>query len=140
MNKRTCSKCGGRKDFYALACRRCATWATPNLGKKGAAHTAWKGGRQIDRDGYIRTYAPEHPWPRRGGYVLEHVRVMELHIGRRIRAGQVVHHIDRDRQNNALENLSLQRAGDHSRSHRLLDTHLRKRDDFGRFAAGEVRP
>jgi hypothetical protein len=69
---------------------------------------------------------------------------MELAIGRRLRRGEVVHHRDHDRRNNSLENLELRGAGEHSREHRLEDTHLRTRDALGRFAPGthrkEVRP
>jgi hypothetical protein len=139
MTKRTCPQCGGRKDFYSVACRSCAPNKPPGLpGRKGPDHPAWKGGFQIDRDGYVRTYAPDHPFPRKGGYVLEHVRVVELHIGRRMARGEVVHHIDHDRRNNALANLEVMRAGEHSREHRLLDTQFRQRDKLGRFA-GEAR-
>jgi hypothetical protein len=88
----------------------------------------------VDADGYLKRYAPEHPWPRKGGYVLEHVRVMELNLGRRIAKGETVHHKDHDRQNNAIENLELLAHGDHSRLHRKEDTHRRRRDSRGRFA------
>lgn len=89
---------------------------------------------EIDRDGYIRRYAPDHPWPRRNGYVRENVRVMELHLGRRINPDEVVHHLDGDRQNNVLANLELMLASVHSREHRRQDSHLRRRDIKGRFA------
>ena len=139
VTKRTCPRCGGRKDYYAEVCRACKRpdeWARTNLGKTGSAHPAWKGGRAIDRDGYVRVYRPDHPFPRRGGYVLEHVMVMELSIGRRIASDENVHHKDDDKQNNALENLELQKKGAHSSHHRSLDTHLRQRDALGRFAPG----
>ncbi len=135
---RTCSGCGERKGFYAEFCRACkkerGLYPKPNLGKKAAEHPAWKGGRDIDRDGYVRTYAPEHPWPRSHGFVREHIRVMELHIGRRIRSDEVVHHRDHNRENNGTDNLELMSRGAHSRHHRLHDSHLRERDDAGRFA------
>jgi ribosomal protein L40E len=138
VTKRTCPSCGGRKDFQAKACRKCAAPQVGPLGKKGPAHPAWKGGSRIDRDGYIKTYAPDHPWPRKSGYVFEHVRVIELHIGRRLVSGEVVHHRDHDRKNNDLANLEILRAGEHSQLHRREDTHLRRRDASGRFAEGEV--
>lgn len=134
ITKRTCPICGGKKDFYAAACRKCTDYPKPLLGLTGPAHPAWKGGTEIDRDGYIRTYDPQHPWPRKGGYVLEHVRVMELHIGRRIAAGEVVHHIDGNRTNNAITNLELIPTGVHSSLHRKADHHNRRRDCLGRFA------
>lgn len=137
-SKRKCPKCGGPKDFYAVHCRGCAEWREPLKGRKGADHPAWKGGSRLSHDGYVRTYAPDHPWPRLGGYVYEHVRVVELSIGRRLKPGEVVHHRDHNRTNNELSNLEIQGAGDHSRHHRQQDTHLRQRDIHGRFAGKEV--
>lgn len=102
-------------------------------GVKGDQHPAWKGGQQIDRDGYVRTYAPDHPWPRRGGYVPEHVRRMELSLGRRMTPDENVHHLNHDRQDNRLENLAVMLKGSHSSHHRSLDQHLRERDEHGRF-------
>lgn len=138
VNKRTCPSCGKAKDFHAKTCRECCAPGLGHPGKKGPNHPTWKGGQRLSRDGYIRTYAPDHPWPRKSGYVFEHVRILELSIGRRLLPGEVVHHKDHDRLNNSLENLELQRAGEHSRHHRRLDTHLRKRDSLGRFAEKEV--
>jgi hypothetical protein len=134
LSKRTCPRCGGRKGFYAEACRRCKEPNRALLGRKGPNHPAWKGGKDIDRDGYVRTYSPEHPWPRSNGYVREHVRVMELHIGRRIGPDEVVHHSDHDKLNNELGNLELLKRGEHSSHHRAEDTHKRERDALGRFA------
>ena len=131
---RVCPMCGSRKGFYAKTCRGCSPKQQPLLGKKGPAHPAWKGGQEIDRDGYIRTYAPEHPWPRKNGYVRENVRVMELHLGRRLLPHEVVHHKDHDRRNNSLGNLEIKTTGQHSREHRLVDTCRRQRDTAGRFA------
>ena len=137
--KQTCTDCGGRKDYYAGACRMCSIRPRPFLGRKGPSHPAWKGGCRVDRDGYIRTYMPDHPWPRRGRYVLEHVRVMELHIGRRIRPGEVVHHQNGNRQDNRIVNLELQTASMHSSSHRAKDKHLQRRNPVtGQYAGKEV--
>ncbi len=133
IRKNTCPSCGGRMDYEAKLCRSCAPVGRPLLGKKGADHPAWKGGQQFDKDGYLKTYDPDHPWPRRGGYVRENVRRMELKIGRRLLPDEVVHHLDEDITNNDDANLELKTAGDHSREHRLRDSHLRRREQ-GRFA------
>lgn len=133
--RRICPKCGGKKDFYAAHCRGCAEWPKALLGRRGPDHPTWKGGFIIDRDGYIRTYAPDHPWPRKGGYVLEHVRLVELAIGRRLESDECVHHVDHDKQNNDLANLQLVKRGEHSAAHRAEDHHLRERDALGRFAS-----
>jgi ribosomal protein L40E len=137
ITKRMCPKCGGRKDFHAVTCRGCSTPALGHPGKKGPNHPAWKGGVRIDRDGYLRRYLPDHPWPRKSGYVHEHVAVMELSLGRRLAAGEVVHHKNHEKQDNRFENLELQTAGAHSSHHRQLDVHLRKRDIRGRFGPKE---
>jgi hypothetical protein len=107
----------------------------PLAGKTGQNHPAWKGGFQIDRDGYIRTYAPDHPWPRKGGYVLEHVRLMEIHLGRRMKKGEEVHHVDRIKTHNVLSNLEVLKKSEHSHLHAVENAPRRERDSHGRFTA-----
>lgn len=104
-------------------------------GRTGAKHPCWKGGKVVDRDGYIRVWVPNHPWPRKG-YVGEHVVAMELQIGRWIKPTECVHHKDGNRQNNALENLELLDRREHSRQHRAADYHTFKRGRLGRFTCG----
>jgi hypothetical protein len=138
VSKRTCPRCGGRKDHYAIVCRACKRpdeWAKPNLGKKGSEHTAWKGGRSIDEDGYVRLYLPEYRFARPAcPYVYEQVKVIEDEIGRQLEPHERVHHKDLDRQNNARENLELTTISEHSRLHRALDSHRYLRDERGRYA------
>jgi hypothetical protein len=87
--------------------------ANPMFGKTGAASPRWKGGRRARPDGYSRVAVPsDHPNPSDGKpsgtqYVLEHRRVMELHLGRHLLPTEVVHHIDGNPRNNAIENLEL---------------------------------
>lgn len=101
-------------------------------GSKREAHPCWKGGKLIDRDGYVQVWAPDHPWPR-NGYLREHVRLMELKIGRRIKPSETVHHKDEDRKNNAIENLELMTRSEHSKLHRRKDAQKFKRDGLGRW-------
>lgn len=102
-------------------------------GKKRELHPCWKGGRQIDRDGYIRVYAPDHFVLRKGGYHLEHRLVMEKHIGRPLWTQECVHHKNHDRQDNRLENLEIIERSAHSKYHRKLDAHTFKRGAKGRY-------
>ena len=37
----------------------------------------------------------------------EHILVMERHLGRKLKNGEIVHHIDHNRSNNKIENLIL---------------------------------
>lgn len=68
---------------------------------------AWRGGRVIDKDGYVLVKAPLHPQRDRHGYVREHRLVMETHLGRVLLPSEVVHHRDDNKLNNQIENLEL---------------------------------
>ena len=76
--------------------------------RSGAGHTNWKGGRIVDKDGYVLQWTPGHPNARKHThYVFEHRLVMEEKLGRYLGPGEVVHHRNRDRQDNDPKNLSL---------------------------------
>lgn len=71
-------------------------------------HYNWKGGRLIDKDGYVNIYCPDHPNRRKHTpYILEHRLVMENHIGRYLHPREVVHHKNKDKADNRIENLEL---------------------------------
>ena len=53
----------------------------------------------------------------RGVYKLEHRHLMELKIGRPIKANEVVHHIDGNKKNNDINNLQLMDKREHDRLH-----------------------
>ena len=72
--------------------------------RRGEGHPEWKGGRRlVGRYWYI--YCPDHPRATKSRYVLEHRLLMEKKLGRFLEEKEVVHHIDGDPQNNALDNL-----------------------------------
>ncbi len=116
-------------DVVSCGCKK-----REQMKSRGAAHPAWLGGKREDRDGYVLIYAPDHRWPRNGGYVREHVLVMELHIGRRVNKNECVHHVDHDRKNNNLSNLKLMLRTEHSSDHAQENSPKRKRDGLGRYA------
>lgn len=74
--------------------------------KKGNEAFAWNGGTTIKK-GYKYQYFPSHPHATKDGYVLEHRLVMEFKIGRILNKNEVVHHKDKNRLNNSIDNLEL---------------------------------
>lgn len=74
--------------------------------RKGANAPKWKGGRTIDKDGYVMIRKPGYKASRHG-YVYEHILVVEEHMGSSLPKGAVVHHKDSNKLNNSLDNLQI---------------------------------
>lgn len=68
---------------------------------------AWKGGRFVQRNGYVLVWEPDHPNAYSYGYVFEHVRVVASALGRPLCGTEEVHHVDENKSNNANSNLVL---------------------------------
>lgn len=102
-----------------------------NIGK---ANSHWKGGRKLDKDGYVLLWMPQHPDAVQN-YVREHRLVMEKHLGRRLRKGEIVHHKNGKKDDNRLRNLELTTKSGHFHHHPEKYRHL----DGGRtINGGEV--
>lgn len=56
-----------------------------------------------------------------GDYIKEHIYVMEKYLGRKLKKGEVVHHIDGNKSNNDIKNLQLMTASQHSKFHRTKE-------------------
>jgi hypothetical protein len=76
-------------------------------GKPGADNPNWKGGRTYHKKGYVMIRCPGHPRSSSNGYVLEHILVMERHLGRQLEADEYVHHVNGVRHDNSVSNLEL---------------------------------
>ena len=80
----------------------------PTINRRGNNNPFWRGGRYKDRlNGYIFVYKPDHPFANKKGYVLEHRMVMEKSIKRHLRKSEIVHHRNKRKDDNRIENLEL---------------------------------
>lgn len=105
--------------IYAGFPRRYIVGHAPR-GRKGERAPRWKGGRYRNKRGYWLLFMPGHHLAMKNGYVLEHRLVWETANGRRLRIDEDVHHKDRDRGNNAPENLEAIQIREHYRLHAAL--------------------
>jgi len=103
-----------------------------HLTHKGKEHPAWKGGRHVLPEGYIRvSLEADDPFsPMAAGithYVLEHRLVMAKHLNRCLLPGEIVHHLNGIKDDNRIENLELTPSpGIHSKSLGCAKCSLRK--------------
>lgn len=67
----------------------------------------WKGGRTVDKQGYVLLKISGHPHANYQGYVREHRLVMEQQLGRYLEPQEVVDHRDGNTSNNDPSNLRL---------------------------------
>ena len=84
--------------------------------------------------GYVMIRVPDHPRAS-GGYVFEHILVMERKLGRYVTLKETVHHKNTVRDDNRLKNLELW-AGGHPAGGRVKDLVRWAREILARYAAG----
>lgn len=81
------------------------------LGGKGNKNYSWKGGRRIEKRGYVMIWlTPNDPFyamANKAHYIREHRLVMAKHLGRSLSPLEIIHHINRIKGDNRLENLKL---------------------------------
>ena len=99
--------------------KSCSCLRNEKSGERGRAQLkgnkyTWNGGRFKTREGYCRVVLKGHPRADVRGYVLEHLLVMENHIGRPVERDETVHHKNGNKSDNRIENLGL-RVGNHGR-------------------------
>jgi hypothetical protein len=99
----------GKKIYCSIRCRVADGYTI----LKGKDAPGWRGGRSIDRKGYVRIHSPEHPNKMARGYVMEHRLVMEKVMGRYLLKSETVHHKNGVKDDNRIENLELVATSPH---------------------------
>jgi len=93
-----------RKGEGTYCSRKCSN---PFRGSKGEKNGNWKGGKHTRSDGYVMVRVSTDK------YELEHRVVMADHIGRTLKKGEQVHHLNEDKSDNRIENLELTNISEH---------------------------
>ena len=123
--KDACPDCGKSKwvriDKLNRTCIKCHAKKYRNgFARRGKNNYFWKRGWTISSDGYKLILVYNYP-NKKHPYVREHRLVMEKHLGRYLTKGEVIHHINKNKLDNRLENLLLVSPGEHSVIHKELE-------------------
>lgn len=92
-----CHQCGGNFRSYRSDAKYCSSICS-GLANKSP---------YILKGGYKKVLKPDHSRADKKGYAFEHILVVESLIGRALRMGEEVHHLDHDKGNNNPANLHL---------------------------------
>lgn len=126
---RVCELCGdgflvrpvddrrGVNRFCGRSCSSKATRTPPVM--RGSENPSWKGGITKGSKGYWYVHRPNHPRAHASGYVKRATVVMEEVLGRFLGSDEVVHHKDKNRENDAPENLECMTISEHHRHHMM---------------------
>lgn len=81
---------------------------TPQPRRSGPANGNWKGGRSVASNGYVLIrVGKDHHLADVRGYAYEHRLVAEQKLGRRLRKGEIPHHINGIKTDNRPENIEV---------------------------------
>jgi hypothetical protein len=83
--------------------------------RDGSPHSVAIGTRVTLDSGYVKIKVAQP-----NGWLYEHRFLMERMLGRFLRDGEVVHHINHNRADNRIENLMVTTASEHARRHHTL--------------------
>ncbi len=118
-----CSKCGVERWVCLKGKKPSSKTCTKCEGRYGSDNPSWKGGRKLDKYGYVQLLLKPKddffsPMIQKGGYIREHRLVIAKSLGRCLSSWERVHHKNGLKGDNRIENLELTEGiGSHSRQH-----------------------
>ena len=132
-NNKVCVICGvhfrtgGKKGrltakFCSIKCKtefQRKNWKGPN-------HPSWRGGKQIAGKGYVRVYFPNHSKSYRNK-VYEHRLVIENYLGRELKNGEEIHHVNGNKTDNRLSNLIVISRSEHMKLEWMVNKNMGNR-------------
>jgi len=87
----------------------------------------WRGGRTVASNGYVLLrVGVGHHLANVTGYAYEHRIVAEEKLGRRLLSGEMIHHIDGNKENNDPSNIKVVTATQHRAEHRTRQRGLKE--------------
>lgn len=128
-----CIKCGKIRSIQASTVNRptfTGLCSTCNMKKSSSEYKKIKRNRTVaerpftkNGDGYLEVVLPHYHWlypyaNKHNHQVYVHRLVMAEHLGRPLEKGEIVHHINGDREDNRMENLELTTTKMHLMSYR----------------------
>lgn len=137
-----CIECANKKRKVTMSGEN-----NHQFGLKGQKNASWKSDKRISRYGYVQIRCLDHPFKDQDGFVFEHRLVAEKHLltkensvivdGKMYLSKEyVVHHVDMNKKNNAVENLKVMTKAEHQSYHAKM--HKNKRNNVtGRFERDE---
>lgn len=104
-------------------CKSCGPKTIGKYGNSKRKVTYEIGNKLITNHGYVEICVGDNTTYSgvKGGYIREHVKVMQDHLGRQLIKGEVVHHIDGDKTNNGISNLDLCTISEHNNAHAKIE-------------------
>lgn len=106
-----CMHCGTTFKVKDYKTHKYCSRACQGLALSGAQHPMWRGGRTMDKQGYVVV------WNGSEGRIHEHRLIMEQALGRLLTRHEHVHHRNENKSDNRLENLEVLTDAEHASHH-----------------------